>query len=75
MTRPAEKQLTTALLLLAQFEAQITEYEAMNRAERRTPRGRDLQSRIGGLREGHAKWKARAAELRSQITPTGETES
>lgn len=61
--RSATAQLATARHLLAQFEAQITEYEAMNREERRTPRGRDLTARIAGLRQGHTTWTARAAQL------------
>lgn len=70
--RSPEKQLTTALLLLAQFENQISEYEAMNRAARRTPRGRELSSRIDGLRQGHATWTNRVAQLRAEIGTAGE---
>lgn len=65
--RPAEAQLTTARMLLAQFIVQIEEYEAMNREQRRTPRGRDLSSRIVGLREGREKWQTRVDELEEQI--------
>jgi len=61
--RPVEDQLRTARMLLAQFVVQIEEFEGMNRRQRRTPRGRDLARRIDGLREGHAKWKQRVAEL------------
>lgn len=69
--RSPEKQLTTALLLLVQFESQINEYEAMNRAARRTPRGRDLSARIDGLRQGHATWTNRVEQLRAQIAMEG----
>ncbi|GGD33230.1 hypothetical protein GCM10010915_12030 [Microbacterium faecale] len=65
--RPAEAQLSTARMLLAQFITQIDEFEDMNRQQRRTPRGRDLASRIYGLREGRAKWQARVVELEAQI--------
>lgn len=66
MTRPSDAQLATARMLLAQFAAQIAEYEGMNREQRRTPRGRDLASRIQGLRAGHRKWTDRVAELEAQ---------
>lgn len=65
--RSPQAQLTTARLLIAQFTAQITEYEAMNREQRRTPRGRDLTSRIDGLHQGLRTWETRAAELEAQI--------
>lgn len=65
--RPLETQLSTARYLLAQFIAQIEEYEAMTSEERRTPHGRDLGKRIAGLREGRAKWQARAKELVAEI--------
>jgi len=64
--RPAEAQLTTARMLLAQFITQIEEFDGMNREQRRTPRGRDLSSRIVGLREGREKWQARVDELEPQ---------
>lgn len=66
--RTPEAQLTTARMLLAQFITQIEEFEGMNREQRRTPRGRDLSSRIGGLRDGRGKWAARVAELEAQTT-------
>lgn len=66
--RSPQAQLTTARILLAQFYEQINEYEAMNREQRRTPRGRDLAARIDGLRDGQAKWRQRAAQLEAQIT-------
>lgn len=62
--RPLSAQLTTARLLLAQFELQIGEWERMGVKRRaRTARGRDLGARIQGLREGHANWTARAADI------------
>lgn len=62
--RTATAQLLTARLLLAQFDAQLDEYDAMNRDARRgTPRGRDLSARLAGLRQGRAKWAARVREL------------
>lgn len=67
MTRTPEAQLTTARMLLAQFIVQIEEFEAMNREERRTPRGRDLANRIDGLREGRATWEKRVAELEAEV--------
>lgn len=68
--RTPDAQLTTARMLLAQFITQIEEFEDMNREQRRTDRGRDLSSRIDGLREGHAKWTATVAELEAQIGET-----
>lgn len=65
--RPADAQLGTARHLLAQFITQVEEFEGMNREQRRTPRGRDLSSRIDGLREGREKWQARVDELEKQI--------
>ena len=65
--RPAEAQLTTARMLLAQFVAQIEEYEGMNREVRRTPHGRDLKRRLDGLRAGREKWQARVDELVAEI--------
>ena len=54
-------------MLLAQFIVQIEEFEAMNREERRSPRGRDLTRRIDGLREGRAEWEKRVAELEAEV--------
>lgn len=66
--RSLEAQLATARFLLAQFIAQIDEYEAMGSKRRiRTMRGRELSRRIYGLREGKAKWEARAADLEARI--------
>lgn len=65
--RSPQAQLSTARYLLAQFIAQLDEYEAMNRAQRRTPRGRDLTARLDGLRAGKAKWEARATKLQARI--------
>lgn len=65
--RPLEAQLATARILLAQYAVQIDEYDGMNREQRRTPRGKDLASRITGLRAGVRKWMERAAELEAQI--------
>lgn len=62
--RSATAQLLTARVLLAQFDAQLDEYAAMNRGTRRgTARGQDLTRRLTGLREGRAKWAARVREL------------
>ncbi len=65
--RTLEAQLATARMLLGQYTAQIDEYEGMNREQRRSPRGRDLSSRIVGLRAGLRKWMTRAAELEAAI--------
>lgn len=66
--RPLEAQLATARILLAQYAVQIDEYDGMNREQRRTPRGKDLSSRIVGLRAGLKKWTTRATELEAQIS-------
>lgn len=71
--RPARAQLTTARVLLAQFNDQIAEFESMNREARRSPRGRDLTARIDGLRTGQAKWAARVTELEQLILTEGGT--
>lgn len=73
MARTIAEQLGTARILLAQFAAQIDEYDAMNREQRRTPRGRDLASRIDGLRDGLDTWMAKAAALEAQL-PKEDTE-
>lgn len=65
--RPLEAQLATARIILAQYAAQIDEYDGMNREQRRTPTGKDLSSRIVGLRAGLKKWMERAAELEAAI--------
>lgn len=65
--RPLEAQLATARMLLGQYATQIAEYDGMNRAERRSPRGLDLAGRIVGMRAGLQKWMTRAAELEKAI--------
>ncbi|GAB2519583.1 hypothetical protein [Paramicrobacterium agarici] len=65
--RGPKQELSTARMLLAQFTAQIQEFESMNREARRTERGRDLTNRIDGLRQGHQTWTDRVAELEKQI--------
>ena len=67
LERPVRAQLTTARMLLAQFIAQLDEFAAMNREARRTPRGRDLAERLGGLKEGRTKWAARVADLEARL--------
>lgn len=64
--RPAENQISTARYLLTLFIAQIDEYEAMNREQRRTPRGKELEARIDALRQGRATQEARIAELEQE---------
>lgn len=71
---PAD-ELSTAVWLLAQFKAQIAEYEAMNRKQRRTERGRDLHARIGQLRQGLATWEARRAELERIVSAAAPPEA
>lgn len=74
-SRPLIAQLATARLLIAQFEQQILEHDTMNRAKRRTPRGRDLTNRIEKLREGLTIWRKRATDLETQLNtdnPTNE---
>ncbi len=56
-------QLSTARLIVAQFQAQIDEFEGMNRASRRTPRGRDLAARMEGLRVGLRTWTQRVSDI------------
>lgn len=73
--RPPEAQLATARMLLVQCAAQIDEYDGMNREQRRTARGKDLASRIVGMRAGLRKWMTRAAELEAAIGAAKETES
>lgn len=66
--RPLKAQLTTARLLLAEFENQLREWNRMKPARRRsTARGRDLARRIEGLRQGKATWEARVADLEARI--------
>lgn len=66
LERPVAAQLTTARMLLAQFIAQLDEYAAMNRDARRSPRGRDLASRLDGLKAGREKWAAKVEELEAR---------
>ncbi|QXE28925.1 MULTISPECIES: hypothetical protein [Microbacterium] len=73
--RPLEAQLATARMLLGQYAAQIDEYDGMNREQRRTPRGRDLASRITGLRAGLKKWMTRAAELEKALEDEPHTDN
>lgn len=72
--RSLEAQLATARILLAQYAVQIDEYDGMNREQRRTERGKDLASRIVGLRSGLRKWMTRAAELEAQIEAEKESD-
>lgn len=65
--RDPRRQLVTAVGLLALFQNQLGEWDRMNRDQRRSARGRDIEARLPGLRAGHAKWSARVAELRAQI--------
>ena len=73
--RPLKAQLATAQMILAQYAAQIDEYDGMNREQRRSKRGRDLSSRIVGLRAGLAKWMTRAADLEHAIAAEAGGES
>ncbi len=66
LERSVGAQLTTARMLLAQFEAQLAEYADMNREARRTVRGRDLAARLSGLMEGREMWSARVTELEAR---------
>ncbi len=66
--RSAQAQLTTARLLLAQFDEQLAEWKHMPpNKRRRTARGRDLRARLDGLNAGREKWAARVADLEAQI--------
>lgn len=65
--RTPKAQLVTARLLLSQFDAQLAEWKHMSPSrQRRTVRGRDLASRLDGLKAGRAKWAARVADLETQ---------
>lgn len=75
MTTPIErdpaKQLVTAKILLAMFEAQLTEYDNMSDHDRATtPRGQDLTGRLPGLRQGHTQWTERVQVLEDHIAQT-----
>lgn len=66
--RSAKAQLTTARLLLAQFNEQIAEWQHMSPARRRrTVRGKDLTARLDGLKAGREKWTARVADLEARV--------
>ena len=72
--RDPKNQLVTARMLLALFENQLAEYDAMNREQRRrTPRGQDLTARLHGLKEGRATWARKVAALETQIAAEGDT--
>lgn len=58
MSRGVDEQLRTARMLLAQFIVQIEEHDETGAHA----------DRIDQLREGHAKWTARVAELEAQVT-------
>lgn len=58
MSRGVEEQLRTARMLLAQFIVQIEEHEETGAHA----------DRIDQLREGHAKWTERVAELEAQVS-------
>jgi len=64
--RPIKEQLSTARYILAQFIAQIEEFEGMNREQRRTERGQDLTARIDGLRTGRTTWEQRITDLQNE---------
>ncbi|MGB3413621.1 MAG: hypothetical protein WBA28_02785 [Microbacteriaceae bacterium] len=72
--RSLEAQLTTAKMILAQFITQISEYEAMNREQRRSPKGRAFAERMDGLREGHDQWADRVRILEQQIAERSNSE-
>lgn len=69
--RDPAKQLVTARMLVAMFEAQLTEYDQMNDHDREhTDRGRDLTDRLPGLRQGHTQWTQRVQALEDHIART-----
>lgn len=57
MSRGVDEQLRTARMLLAQFIVQIEEHEETGAHA----------DRIDQLREGHAKWTQRVADLEAQV--------
>jgi len=75
------REIRTAELLVALFEEQIQAYEShwsKGRMQRRRERkeGRydvSIDGRIGGLREGRAKWAARIEQLRKEETDNADT--
>lgn len=67
--RSVKAQLSTARMLLAQFDQQLAEWAHMSPSRRkRTVRGRDLRARLDGLKAGRAKWAARVADLEARDT-------
>jgi FtsZ-binding cell division protein ZapB len=69
--RDPAKQLVTAKILLAMFEAQLTEYDNMSDHDREhTERGQDLTARLPGLRQGHTQWAERTRLLQDHIAQT-----
>lgn len=74
--RTLEAQLSTALLVWAQFVEQLTEWEQMGAKRRkRTARGRDLASRLDGLHAGRAKWEAKVADLQARIAAQADADT
>lgn len=68
LERSAKARLTTARLLLAQFEEQLAEWKHMSPSRRRrTTRGRDLASRLDGLKTGRETWSKRVADLEARL--------
>jgi hypothetical protein len=69
--RDPAKQLVTAKMLVAMFEAQLTEYADMSEHERtHTERGQDLTTRLPGLHQGHTQWTQRVQTLEDHIALT-----
>lgn len=69
--RDPAKQLVTATMLVAMFEAQLTEYDQMSDHDREhTARGQDLTQRLPGLHQGHTQWTQRVKDLEDHITHT-----
>lgn len=69
--RDPAKQLVTAKMLVALFEAQLTEHADMSDHDREhTERGQDLTQRLPGLHQGHTHWTQRVKDLEHHITHT-----
>lgn len=69
--RDPAKQLVTAKMLVAMFEAQLTEYDDMSEHDREhTERGQDLTQRLPGLHQGHTQWTERVKHLEDHIAHT-----
>lgn len=69
--REPAKQIVTAKMLVALFEAQLTEYHDMSEHDRQhTDRGRDLTDRLPGLHQGRTQWTQRAEALEDHIART-----